>query len=366
MSISVGLTGFPNPNVQVISSQSFNFTYTVGSNIPVTQTISVTEAASGTLSWTASSNATWLTISPASGSTPSTLSVSVNPANIPVGSSAGVVTVSSPGLASQKIAVTLTVSSVTPTGPQISAGGIFNAATFQADGIAPNEFISVTGAGLGPQAGVAANMTTILAGSRVYIGGTAAFLIYAQDGQINVLVPFGAASTTGTAIQAEFNGVKGNTITIPVVNSAPGVFTQFYGPGKAWIVNGDGTFNSRANPAAQNTYVAFWVTGQGLVNIQQQDGIQPSGPPFPSPLLPVTMTLGGVPVPAANIVFAGLVYSGEIQLNVLIPGKCPSRRVGSTADNHWHGVFPNGCHYGDKVRCGLADRRPRGSPSGTS
>ena len=45
---------------------------------------------------------------------------------------------------------------------------------------------------------------------------------------------------------------------------------------------------------------------------------------YPSPLLPVAVTIGGVPVPAANVVFAGLVYSGEIQINVLIPGTAPT------------------------------------------
>jgi uncharacterized protein (TIGR03437 family) len=167
-------------------------------------------------------------------------------------------------------------------------------------------------------------MTTLLSGSRIYIGGTAAFLIYTQDGQVNALVPFGVAGTGSTTIQAEFNGVMGNTVTVPVVDSAPGVFTQAYGPGQAWMVNGDGTFNSSSNPAGRNTYVAFWTTGQGLVNIPQQDGTQPTGPPYPNPLLPVTVTIGGAPVPAANVVFTGLVYSGEIQINVVVPGNAPT------------------------------------------
>jgi uncharacterized protein (TIGR03437 family) len=309
--------------VLAVSPQALSFNYTIGGTIPAAQSISVTNAASGALSWTASSNATWLLASPTSGSVPTTLSVSVNPTGLSVGSSSGVVTVSSPGIASPTITVTLTVSTAAPTGPQISASGIFNAATFLTGGIAPNEIVSITGTGLGPPTGVA-GMTTLLSGSRVYIGGTAAFLIYAQDGQVNALVPFAVAGTTTTTIQAEFNEVKGNTVTIPVVSSAPGVFTQAYGPGQALMVNSDGTFNSNNNPAARNTYVAFWATGQGLVNIPQQDGTQPTGPPYPSPILPVTVTIGDVPVPASNVVFAGLVYSGEIQINVLIPDNVPT------------------------------------------
>jgi uncharacterized protein (TIGR03437 family) len=174
-------------------------------------------------------------------------------------------------------------------------------------------------------------MTTLLSGTRIYIGGTAAFLIYAQSGQVNALVPFGVAGGS-TTVQAEYNGVMGNTVTVPAVNSAPGVFTQAYGPGQAWMVNGDGSFNSSTNPAARNTYAAFWVTGQGLVNTPVQDGTQPTGPPYPSPLLPVTVTIGGVLVPAANVVFAELVYSGEIQINLLIPGNTPTGGASSRTD----------------------------------
>jgi uncharacterized protein (TIGR03437 family) len=214
------------------------------------------------------------------------------------------------------------------TAPQITVTGtgvaVYNAATFQAGGIAPNEFISLTGAGLGPATGVSSGMTTQLSGTSVSIGGTAAYLTYAQDGQINALVPFRVSGLLNTTIQVQYNGQPGNTVTVPVVPSSPGIFTQSYGPGQAWIANQDGTFNSASNPAARGSSVAFWVTGQGLVNTTLADGTQPAGPPYPSPLLPVSVSLGGVAVPAANLAFDGLVYSGEVQINLLIPANAPT------------------------------------------
>jgi uncharacterized protein (TIGR03437 family) len=167
-------------------------------------------------------------------------------------------------------------------------------------------------------------MTTNLSGSSVYINGTPAYLTYAQDGQINALAPFAVSGLQNTTIQVEFNGVKGNTVTVPVVASSPGIFTQSYGPGQAWIANQDGTFNSSSNPAPRGTYVAFWVTGQGLVNTTLADGTQPSGPPYPTPMLPVSVALGGIPVPAANLAFDGLIYCGEVQVNILIPANAPT------------------------------------------
>jgi uncharacterized protein (TIGR03437 family) len=212
--------------------------------------------------------------------------------------------------------------------PQITVRGssvdVFNAATFQTGGIAPNEFITLKGTGLGPATGASSSMTTQLAGSSVSIGGKAAYLTYAQDGQINLLVPFNVSGLGSTTIQVEYNGVKGNTVTVPVIGSSPGIFTQSYGPGQVWMANQDGTFNSSSNPAPRNTYVAFWLTGQGMVNTTLADGTQPTGPPFPSPMLPVSVSLGGVQIPAANVVFAGLVYSGEVQINLLIPANAPT------------------------------------------
>jgi uncharacterized protein (TIGR03437 family) len=205
-------------------------------------------------------------------------------------------------------------------GPQISVENIFNAASFETGSIAPNEFIAIKGSGLGPATGVASSMTTQLSGTSVSIGGTQAFLTYAQDSQVNALVPFNVAGSQGTTIQVEFNGVKSNIVSIGVVGSSPGIFTQAYGPGEAWAVNyQDGTFNSSSNAAGRNTYIAFWITGQGTLNATLADGTQPSGPPFPTPLLPVSVSLGGVQVPAANVAFDGLVYSGEVQINLLIP-----------------------------------------------
>lgn len=208
--------------------------------------------------------------------------------------------------------------------PQILSGGIVNAATYQQGGIAPNEFISLIGTGLGPANGVASEMTTELAGTSVSIGGTPAYLIYAQDGQINALVPFNVSGLQNTTIQVQYDGMAGNTVTVPVVPSSPGIFTQQYGPGQVWMVNQDGTFNSSSTPAARNTYVTFWVTGQGAVNAPLPDGTQPSGPPFPTPILPVSISIGGVTVPAADMAFDGLVYSGEVQINLLIPAEAPT------------------------------------------
>ena len=204
--------------------------------------------------------------------------------------------------------------------PGITVGGMTNAASSLPGGMAPNEYITIWGEGLGPASGgYAGPMATVAAGTTVYIGGIPAPILYASAKQINALVPFGVAGRGATTVQVEYNGVQGNVISVPVVDSSPGIFTQGYGPGQAWVLNQDSTFNSASNPAARNTYIAFWATGQGMVDVEMQDGVQVEGPPFPNPVLPVSVSIGGAKVPDANVAFKGLVYTGEIQLNVLIP-----------------------------------------------
>jgi glucose/arabinose dehydrogenase len=82
----------------------------------------VTNTGGGTLSWSASDNATWLTLTPAAGNAPSTLTVSVDFAGLAAGTYGGAITVASAGVAGSPgiIPVTLTVANAPAAWPQIS------------------------------------------------------------------------------------------------------------------------------------------------------------------------------------------------------------------------------------------------------
>ena len=91
--------------------------------------MSLTNAGGGTLSWTASDNATWLSATPAGGNAPSMLTVSVDIAGLTAGKYDGAVTVTSAGATGSPgiIPVTLTVTDPPVAFPRISlarvAGG---------------------------------------------------------------------------------------------------------------------------------------------------------------------------------------------------------------------------------------------------
>ena len=133
----------------VVAPQTLGFVSVAGGSTPPSQTLSVSEAQGGSLGWTTTvtQGASWLSASPASGTAPSSVTVSVNPAGLPVGVYAGTITITAPGALDSPatVNVTLTVTAAptqaaswsfeeTGSGPGVaivdSAGGAHNGATY--------------------------------------------------------------------------------------------------------------------------------------------------------------------------------------------------------------------------------------------
>ncbi|HXG91457.1 MAG TPA: S8 family serine peptidase [Blastocatellia bacterium] len=96
-----------------VSPTSMSFTATAGGANPANQSLSITNTGGGTLNWTASDNAAWLSVSPTSGTAPSTVTVSVNIAGLAAGTYSGTITISATGATNTpvNVPVTLTVNS---------------------------------------------------------------------------------------------------------------------------------------------------------------------------------------------------------------------------------------------------------------
>lgn len=102
------------PPALLVNPSTLTFAAFQGGANPPSQAVSVYNEGSGTLNWTASSSASWLVASPASGPTPSSLTVSVNTATLASGTYSGTITVTAPGsnLPPQTISVSLTVTNL--------------------------------------------------------------------------------------------------------------------------------------------------------------------------------------------------------------------------------------------------------------
>jgi uncharacterized protein (TIGR03437 family) len=306
---------------------SLSFNYVIGQAAPAAQSVAVT-ISGGSASIAAQVSAAaagWLAVSPASGSTPANLTVTVTPGSLTAGTYNGTIGVTSPSaLTALSIPVTLTVVSIPK--PLITA--IDNAASYATGGISPGENITIFGTGVGPAtlaAGTVSNGAwgTTAGNTRVLFDGIPAPVIYASAAQTSVMVPYGVSGRTTTSIVVEYSGVRSDAVSYNVVAAAPGIYTlnqQGTGPGA--VLNQDGvTVNSPSAPEKRGNIVAVYMTGEGQTLPAGIDGaiIPAVVSALKKPILPVTATVGGV---AANVLYYGSapgLVSGVMQVNVQIP-----------------------------------------------
>jgi uncharacterized protein (TIGR03437 family) len=214
---------------------------------------------------------------------------------------------------------------------RVPVPGILNAASYARTPVAPGEIITVFGSDIGPatlttlrlnQQGLVDN---VLADTRVFFDGVAAPLVFVQANQLSAVVPYQVAGRTSTVLQIEYRGNRSVPVEVPVAPSAPGIFTQdASGRGPGAILNEDGQVNSASRPAPRGSIIVVYATGEGQTTPAGQDGKPALGTP-PKPLLPVSVTIGGVAAP--EVLYAGgapLYVAGLMQVNVRVPAAAPA------------------------------------------
>jgi hypothetical protein len=174
VTVPVALTVTAAPTIS-LNPSSLSYAATQGAANPANQNISLTNSG-GTLNWTVSDGASWLAVSPASGSGSSTLTTSVNTAGLSAGTYNGTVTVSAAGASSKTVAVTLTVST-----PATSSATLTWNAVTASDLAGYKIYRATTSGGYGaPIATVQGNFTTYIA-SGLQSGTTYFFVITSYD-----------------------------------------------------------------------------------------------------------------------------------------------------------------------------------------
>src|SRR5262245_26627390 len=104
-----GVSGGATQPTIGVSPASLNFTATAGGSNPANQTINITNTGGGTLNFTASDDAPWLTVSPASGTAPSTLTASVDITGLAAGTFNGTITIIADGATNTPVSVPVTL-----------------------------------------------------------------------------------------------------------------------------------------------------------------------------------------------------------------------------------------------------------------
>lgn len=207
-----------------------------------------------------------------------------------------------------------------------------NSASYLTGPIASGEIITLFGSGLGPQQGVQLQATlqtpfpTQAANVEVTFDGMPAPLLWAQDGQVNVVAPWSLTAGQSTQVCVAYNTVKTNCLSWPVAATAPAVFTV--DGVHAAALNQDGSVNSANNPAQPGSIVSVFATGLGPITPPQADGTL-VGLPLPKNFLTVTVGFTVINPPFGATIFnpfevtyagpAPYLVAGASQVNFKIP-----------------------------------------------
>jgi uncharacterized protein (TIGR03118 family) len=210
--------------------------------------------------------------------------------------------------------------------PPSAISFIYNAAGGQTAAIAPGEIVSITGQTVGPAPLVSGTLPTTgsvastLGTTSVTFNNLPAPIFYTSGSLTSVIVPYGVAGSATASVVLKTGGQTTASFTMPVAASIPGVFTSNDGGnGQAVVFNQDDTINTPANPAAKGTAIVLYATGEGVTNPPGQDGLIATSFIFRAPVLPVSLTIGGV---TAQVIYAGSApgnVAGVMEVEAIVP-----------------------------------------------
>lgn len=333
--ISVTLNVTAATSAIALSSSNLSFIVPAGStSVPGTLSVQVTSTTASSVPFTAtfvpSSGENFLTVTPTSGNTPATISLSVNSAvssTLAAGNYSGVVQVASGTGAIQTVSVTLVVS---PAGTPVLLS-ITSAASLQPGAVSPGDIVSIFGNNIGPATSATGTVFTVtasgtvpttLAGVTVTFNGVPAPLLFVAGGQINAIVPYEVAGQTSVPVVVNNGTASSATFTVSVTAVVPAIFSLAEnGSGQGAILNSNGTVNGPSNAAAPDSIISIYATGEGQLVPAGTTGCITGGTlPLPKPVAAVSVTIGGLP--ATSIAYAGEapgLVCGVIQVNATIP-----------------------------------------------
>ena len=203
---------------------------------------------------------------------------------------------------------------------------VVNGASFVLGAIAPGEIVSIFGSGLGLAEGTLGRLdsprrvATELVDVEVFFDGVPAPLFFVRADQINAQAPYSLDGMSKTEVHVRFQGRDSEFVEFNVAPSAPGIFAFSDDPGRAVVLNENGTLNSESNPAMRGEVVVFFATGEGQTTPPGVDGLLAPEvlSQLPRPELPVTVTIGRRD---ARVFFAGSAphFAGLLQVNARVP-----------------------------------------------
>jgi hypothetical protein len=210
MATVVFKSGSVSPPALSVTPTSLSFNATAGGSSPAAKTLSVSNSGGGTLSWTASESASWLSLSPTSGTNAGTITATPSITGLAAGTYTTDITVSATGAGGspKTIPVTLTVDPPAPPSLSVTPASLSFSAT-QGGSSPAAKTLSVSNTGGGSMDWTASESASWLSLSPT--SGTNAGTITATPSTTGL-----AAGTYTTDITVTAAGASGSPKTIPV------------------------------------------------------------------------------------------------------------------------------------------------------
>lgn len=282
--VSLTVTATPVPPAIGVSPTSLSFSAQQGGGNPAAQTLNISNTGGGTLSWSASDNASWLTTAPGSGTGNGAITLTAATGGMSAGTHSGVITVSAAGASPKTVPITITVSAP-PAQPTISMTPTSLAFTGTAGGTNPaTKTVTVTNSGTGTLAwSVTDNanwLTAMQSGNSIVASVNLAGL---TSGNYNGFITVSASGAANAPQTIPVSLVVGAAPTpSPTIAVSPGSFTLSAPAGSTALLNQTLTISNPGGGTLNWTVTddSSWVsknlssgTGTGAVAIT----VNPSG-----------------------------------------------------------------------------------------
>lgn len=202
--------------------------------------------------------------------------------------------------------------------PVISDAGVVNAASFDPK-LSPGTYAGILGTNLSDSTVIASLPYPVsLADIQVMVNNLFVPVQYVSAGQINFLLPYDVSLGNGT-VQVIRSGIFGNSVTVSITASAPGVFPN----GNLGIAtDANGRLVTSDNPIVPGNPYVLWLTGLGRTDCPTlQPGVAPNA--ICNALVQPQLAIGGR---TTQIYYAGLSpqFPGLYQINFVVPGQANS------------------------------------------
>jgi hypothetical protein len=335
VTVSFDVTAAPTPTIG-LSATTLSFSAVQGGSNPANKTISVSNSGSGTLNWTATENASWLSLSPASGTGSGTISVAVNTSGLSVGTISTPITIAASGATNtpQTVTVSLTITAAAaPPAIGVTPGSLTFTAQ-QGSGNPTPQSLAVRNTGGGtltwtvsnnaawlshsPTSGTGTGTVTIspVTGSLTAGTYTGAVTLYAT-GAAAVTIPITftitapaaqptiSLSPTSLTFNATAGGNNPSNQTIAITNTGTGSLTWTVTDNANWL-----TATQSGNSVVTSVNIAGLAAGSysGVITVAA------SGATNTPRTVPVTLTIAAATQPTTGTVTLSWVPNSESDL----------------------------------------------------